>query len=181
MKRPGKEDWTNSSRHSTPEWKQQVKKWQQPLCKNLAPRQGWAWCPSAGSHAPTPSTRPSLGSEQAPDGRETIPKRGYPFSCLTRKALGEAMAPQRNGGENSGPQNISYSASCRFHQDISPKRPYLNTWKDAQHHSPSGKYKLKPQVTLWCAHSLHPYRKQNKQKTDLSPEQNRKREVLVKT
>ena len=76
MEWPGKPDWTDSSLHSTPEWKQQVKKWQEPHCKNLAPRQGWAWRPSAGSHAPKPSTCPSLGSKQAADGQETIPNKG---------------------------------------------------------------------------------------------------------
>lgn len=162
MKRPGKEDCTNSSRHSTPEWKQQVKQWQQPHCKNSAPRRGRARRPAAGSRTPTPTARPALGGQQAPDRRQTTPEGGPRFSCLTRRALGEATAPHRNGGEDSGPQNNSYTAPCSFYLDISPKRPYLNTWKDAQHHSPSGNYKSKPPVTLWCTHSPHAYQKQNK-------------------
>ena len=142
-----------------------MKKWQQPHCKNSAPRRGRARRPAAGSRAPTPTARPALEGQQAPDRRQNTPEGGPRFSCLTRKALGEATAPHRNGGEDSGPQNSSYTAPCSFYLDISPKRPYLNTWKEAQHHSLSGKHKSKPPGTLWCTHSPHAYQKQNKQKT----------------
>ena len=106
----------------------------------------------------TPSPWRPAGTRSPADYSRRRPR----FSCLTRRALGEATAPHRNGGEDSGPQNNSYTAPCSFYLDISPKRPYLNTWKDAQHHSPSGNYKSKPPVTLWCTHSPHAYQKQNK-------------------
>ena len=128
-----------------------------------------------------PSTRPSLGNEQAPDGRETIPKRGSLFSCLTRKALGEAMAPQRNSGENSGPQNISYTASWRLHQDISPERPLSKHMERCSASLTIREIQIKT-TGYTMVYTLTARLSKTKQtKTDLSPEQNRKRKVLVKT
>ena len=72
------------------------------------------------------------------------------------------MAPQRNSGENSGPQNISYTASGRVHQDISPKRPYLNTWKDAQHHYHQGNTNQNPRLH----YGVHTHRTLIENKTD---------------